>query len=220
MAGHHPNASKRELLCGTLVRMKNTSTHAAFAIVAALAAAMMSSAALAQTPPADQPKTPPPATSDDKSAKPPEAKKPEAKKPAKETAKSKEKAKEKAKEKTDEDAAKKAVETPPPETAPASDVPPELQKYAKIAAGGKFKEYVALAAERQKLFQRSSTLRMTMRGTETTDAQREELASIQGAIGKVSERMDGFVTGKTFTQDEYAAMDWIVQEQMRLHPLE
>lgn len=103
-------------------------------------------------------------------------------------------------------------------TAPVSDVPPELQKYAAMAATPKFREFTALAAERHTLQLRASQLRLEMRGVVATDAQRDAVASVQQAIGRVGDRMDSYVSGKTWTQDELITMDFIVSEQMRLRP--
>jgi hypothetical protein len=182
--------------------------------MAALVAA--SGRAAAQTPPADAPKTPPASGSAGQGSKAPATKSP-----------AKEKTKEKAKEKKDADAAKQSGDsqksasdgTASGDSAPGN-VPPEMEKIAKLAANAKFKEYVAMAADRQKIFVRRSALRMAMRGTEPTQAQRDELESLNNAIAKANDRMDGFLNGKTWTPDDYAAMDWIVQEAMRLYPIE
>ncbi len=104
------------------------------------------------------------------------------------------------------------------EPAPASDVPPELQKYAALAATPKFREFTALAAERHTLQLRASQLRLEMRGVVPPEAQQTAVAAVQIAIGKVGDRMDSYVTGKTWTQDELITMDFIVSEQMRLRP--
>lgn len=103
-------------------------------------------------------------------------------------------------------------------TAPASDVPPELQKYAALAATPKFREFTALAAERHTLQLRASQLRLEMRGVVATDAQQAAVAAVQQQIGKVGDRMDSYVSGKTWSQDELITMDFIVSEQMRLRP--
>lgn len=103
-------------------------------------------------------------------------------------------------------------------TAPASDVPPELQKYAAMAATPKFREFTALATERHTLQLRASQLRLEMRGVVATDAQLAAVAAVQKEIGKVGDRMDSYVSGKTWTQDELITMDFIVSEQMRLRP--
>ncbi len=119
---------------------------------------------------------------------------------------------------------KKPKDEPPPSppaevvTAPASDVPPELQKYAQMAASPKFREFTALAAERHTLQLRASQLRLEMRGTVPTDAQQAEVAAVQQAVGKAGDRMDEYVTSKTWTQDELITMDFIISEQMRLRP--
>ena len=169
---------------------------------------VVAASARAQTPPTDPPV---PAGGAAQGTKAPDAKTP---------AKGKDKAKDKAKEKKDADTAKKAAEGSGDADAPGNTVPPEMEKIAKLAASAKFKEYVALAAERQKLFVRRSKLRMEMRGVEPTQSQRDEVESLNGAIGKVGDKMDSFVGGKTWTTDEYAAMDWIVSEAMRLYPIE
>ena len=183
-----------------------------------LAAALVSGSALAQTPPSGPPKTPPAAKDAPKDA--PKA-------PAKDAAKDAPRAPKKdgAKDSKKVPPAKKADKAEDAKSAESTDdagdaVDAETAKYAKIAASGKFKDYVNLAAERQKLFQKSSKLRMAMRGTEPSQKQLDDLADIQKDMGKVNERMDSFMTGKTFSQDELMALEWIVQEQMRLHPLE
>ncbi len=111
-----------------------------------------------------------------------------------------------------------AVSEPVVAPAPASDVPPELQKLATMAAAPKFREFTALAAERHTLQLQASQLRLEMRGVVPTDAQQAAVASVQQAIGKVGDRMDSYVSSKTWTQDELMTMDFIVGEQMRLRP--
>ena len=174
-----------------------------------LVAALVTGSALAQAPPAVPPKAPPAAKDAPKDAP---------KKPAKDAKKDDKKAPPPKKD-AEPDKAKSAEGSGDADGAAASG-DAEMAKYAKIAGTAKFKDYVSLATERQKLFQKSSNLRMAMRGTEPSKKQLDDLASINGDLAKVNERMDGFMTGKTFTQDELMAMEWIVAEQMRLHPLE
>lgn len=107
-----------------------------------------------------------------------------------------------------------------PAAVPGPELSPEMQKIAKLAADPKFKEYTRLAAERQELFKKSSALRMAMRGVEPTQSQIDEVKSLQAAIGKVNDKMDSCIQGKKWTADDYAAMDFIVSEQMRINPLE
>ncbi len=150
-------------------------------------------------------------------AKPADAKPADAKKPvAKATgAKPVDPRKPVAKAKKDETAKAKSESA----TTPPADVPPELQKYAKMAASPKFKEFTKLAAERQDLFVRSSALRMAMRGTEPTEAQIDEQAKIQRDIGKIGDRMDAVTSAKSWTQEDFATMDFIVNQQMQLNPI-
>ncbi len=195
------------------------------ALVATLTLAVSVTAQTPPAPPADPPQTP---AKDSGAQKAPDAQTPPAKKDGKESPKAKREAKQK-KEAEKKEAEKKAAEQKAKEAsdaaaaqpaAGAADQSPEIQKLAKIASGAKFEDYVRLAAQRQKLFQKSSKLRMSMRGTQPTQSQIDELKSINEGIAKVNDSMDSYMTGKTFTQDELIAMDWIVQEQMRLYPLE
>lgn len=143
----------------------------------------------------------------------------DSKKPAKEKSAKKGAAKkEAAKQQEAKTEPAKEADAPPP--APAPELSPEMQKIAKLASDPKFKEYTRLAAERQELFKRSSSLRMAMRGVEPTKAQIDEEKSLRDAIAKVNDRMDACVAGKQWTQEDYQAMDFIVSEAMRLNPLE
>ncbi|MDA0214726.1 MAG: hypothetical protein O2875_05115, partial [Planctomycetota bacterium] len=157
-------------------------------------------------------------------AKTPAAKTPAAKTPAVKTSASKTPAtktpaaKPPVQEKKKAETAKEATE-PAPATTPEADIPPEMQKYAKMAKSGKFKEFIKLAAERQALYVKSSALRMELRATEVTQAQLDAVAKIQTEIGKMGDRMDTFSSGKEWTQDDYVTMDYIVSEQMRLNPI-
>ena len=201
-----------------------------FPIVGAFCAALVATLAFAlpvtaQTPPPPPPQAP---AKDSGAQKAPDTQTPPAKKDDKESPKAKREAKQK-KEAEKKEAEKKAADQKAKEASdaaasqPASgaaDQSPEIAKLAKIASNSKFDDYVRLAAQRQKLFQKSSKLRMSMRGTEATQAQLDELKSINEGIAKVNNSMDSYMSGKTFTQDELMAMDWIVQEQMRLYPLE
>lgn len=150
-------------------------------------------------------------------AKPADAKPSDAKKPAAKAtgAKPVDPRKPVAKTKKDEIAKAKSESA----TTPPADVPPELQKYAKMAASPKFKEFTKLAADRQDLFVRSSALRMAMRGTEPTQAQIDEQAKIQRDIGKIGDRMDEVTSAKSWTQEDFATMDFIVNQQMQLNPI-
>ena len=191
------------------------------ALAVLFAAALVSGSAVAQTPPSGPPKTPPAAKDAPKDAPKAPAKdaaKDAPKAPKKDGAKDSKKVPPAKKADGAEDA--KSAETTDDADDAAAGADAETAKYSKIAASGKFKDYVALAAARQKLFQKSSKLRMAMRGTEPSQKQLDDLADVQKDMGKVNEQMDSFMTGKTFSQDELMAMEWIVQEQMRLHPLE
>ncbi len=103
---------------------------------------------------------------------------------------------------------------------PADDRGPEIQKFLKLAAQPKFKEFTKLAAERQALYKKSSALRMAMRTAEPTDAQRSELTAIQGGISTMGDRMDAFSSGGKWTQEDFLTMDFIISEQMRINPIE
>ncbi|MSR44233.1 MAG: hypothetical protein EXS15_02600 [Phycisphaerales bacterium] len=106
---------------------------------------------------------------------------------------------------------------PIPETALA-DVPPELHKYAILAATQRFQEFTKLAAERHTLQLRASQIRLEMRGVVATAAQEQELASVQSQVGRVGDRMDSYVMSQKWSQDELVTMDFIISEQMRLRP--
>ncbi|MSQ90948.1 MAG: hypothetical protein EXS01_06100 [Phycisphaerales bacterium] len=111
-----------------------------------------------------------------------------------------------------------ADSTPSTPSVPIADVDPALQKYATMAATPKFKDFIKLAEARQLLQVRASNLRFSMRGRESTPAEVAELASLAAEVGKVGDRMDSWVSGKNLTQDELVTMDYIIGEQMRLHP--
>ena len=213
-----------------------TATLACFLVGGSSASAFIS--LFEQTvPPATPPAAPatPPVTTDkptDKTsdgakapaAKTPATKTPAAKTPATKTTATKTPvAKPPVQEKKKAEATKEATETPATETAPATtpaaDIPPEMVKYAKMAASGKFKEFIKLAAERQALYVKSSALRMELRGAEASQAQLDAVTKVQAEIGKVADRMNTFSSGKEWTQDDYVTMDYIVSEQMRLNPI-
>ncbi len=170
------------------------------------------------TPPATAPTTPAPATTPTVKEDKPSGKvaplPPPPKTPTKKTPAAKKAAEE----------AKPPAETPAtvpaPVAGPREDLPPEMQKFVKLAASPKFKEFTKLAAERQVLYKKSSALRMAMRATEPTEAQVADLAKVNADIGKMGDRMDTFGSAKTWTQEDYMTMDFIVSEQMRLNPLE
>lgn len=61
----------------------------------------------------------------------------------------------------------------------------------------------------------AARLRLKTRGREATEAEVKEMKDLQSRVSEASERMETAAAGGQWSQDDYAAMDFIVGELIR-----